>query len=251
MNLLYIAIACGLVALLYGIVTSRQVLARLARQPAHDRGRRRDPGRRVGLSAPPVHDHRRSSASLSRRSSSSSSARCQRAGFVLGALALGRDRLRRHEHLGPRQRPHRRGRAARPAAGPDHGVPRRRDHRHARRRPGAARDRGLLLLPDRRSPATRPTTASSSTRCRARVRRLADLDLRASRRRHLHQGRRRRRRPGRQGRGRNSRGRPAQPRGDRRQRRRQCRRLRRHGRRPVRDLCRHRRRDDGARPPCW
>ncbi len=54
-------------------------------------------------------------------------------------------------------------------------------------------------------------------------RRLADLDLRASRRRYLHQGRRRRRRPGRQGRSRHPRRRPTQPRGDRRQRRRQCR----------------------------
>jgi hypothetical protein len=72
---------------------------------------------------------------------------------------------------------------------------------------------------------------------RARLRRLADLDLRPSRRRHLHQGRRRRRRPGRQGRGRHPRGRSPQPRHHRRQRRRQCRRLRRHGRRPVRDLC--------------
>ena len=85
---------------------------------------------------------------------------------------------------------------------------------------------------------------------RARLRRLADLDLRPSRRRHLHQGRRRRRRPGRQGRGRHPRGRSPQPGGDRRQCRRQCRRLRRHGRRPVRDLCRHRRRHDGARSLC-
>ena len=71
------------------------------------------------------------------------------------------------------------------------------------------------------------------------LRRVADLDLRAPRRRHLHQGRRRRRGPGRQGRSRHPRGRPAQPGGDRGQRRRQRRRLRRHGRRPVRDLRRH------------
>ena len=32
MNLVLIAIACGVVAVLYGILTSRQVLARLARQ---------------------------------------------------------------------------------------------------------------------------------------------------------------------------------------------------------------------------
>ena len=82
---------------------------------------------------------------------------------------------------------------------------------------------------------------------RARVRRLADLGLRASRRRHLHEGRRRRRRPRRQDRGGNPRGRPAQPGRDRGQRGRQRRRLRRHGRRPLRDLRRHGRRRDAAR----
>ena len=82
---------------------------------------------------------------------------------------------------------------------------------------------------------------------RARVRRLADLRLRPSRRRHLHEGRRRRRRPRRQDRGRHPRGRPAQPGRDRRQRRRQRRRLRRHGGRPVRDLRGHRGRGDAAR----
>ena len=51
------------------------------------------------------------------------------------------------------------------------------------------------------------------------VRRIADLDLRATGRWHFHQGRGRRRRPRRQGRSGDSRGRPAQPRGDRRQRR--------------------------------
>ena len=81
---------------------------------------------------------------------------------------------------------------------------------------------------------------------RARLRRLADLDLRPSRRRHLHQGRGRRRRSRRQGRSRHSRGRSAQPGHHRRQRRRQCRRLRRHGRRPVRDLCGDRGRHHGA-----
>ena len=84
---------------------------------------------------------------------------------------------------------------------------------------------------------------------RPRVRRLADLGLRATRRRHLHEGRRRRRRPGREDRGRHPRGRPAQPRRDRGQRRRQRRRLRRHGGRPVRDLCRHRGRRHAARRP--
>ena len=81
---------------------------------------------------------------------------------------------------------------------------------------------------------------------RARLRRLADFDLRPAWRRHLHQGRGRRRRSRRQGRGRHSRGRSAQPCDHRRQCRRQRRRLRRHGRRPVRDLRGDGRGDDGA-----
>jgi K(+)-stimulated pyrophosphate-energized sodium pump len=46
MNLLLIAIACGVIAVLYGIFTSRQVLAPPG-QPAHGRSRRRHPGRRA------------------------------------------------------------------------------------------------------------------------------------------------------------------------------------------------------------
>ena len=65
-----------------------------------------------------------------------------------------------------------------------------------------------------RRPASRDPAAG-----RPRVRRLADLDLRASGRRHLHQGRGRRRRPRRQGRGGHSGGRSAQSGGDRGQRR--------------------------------
>ena len=113
-------------------------------------------------------------------------------------------------------------------------VPRRRDHRHARRRPRPARRRRLLPVLDDAWAWPREEIAASARR--PRVRRLADLDLRASRRRHLHEGRRRRRRPRRQSRSRHSRGRPAQPGRDRRQRRRQRRRLRRHGRGPVRNL---------------
>ena len=75
-----------------------------------------------------------------------------------------------------------------------------------------------------------------------------DRPLRARRRRHLHQGRRRRRRPGRQGRGGHPRGRPAQPGGHRGQRRRQRRRRGGHGRRHLRDLRRRGHRHDGASP---
>ena len=81
------------------------------------------------------------------------------------------------------------------------------------------------------------------------LRRLADLDLRATGWRHLHQGCGRRRRPRGQGRGRDSRRRPAQSGGDRGQRGRQRGRLRRHGRRPLRDLCGDAGRDDAAGRP--
>ena len=80
---------------------------------------------------------------------------------------------------------------------------------------------GFFLLPARLGRARREDERHREAAHRPRVRLLADLDLRASRRRHLHQGRGRRRRPGGQGRSRHPRGRSAQPRGDRRQRGRQ------------------------------
>ena len=124
------------------------------------------------------------------------------------------------------------------------GLQGRRGHGHARGRPGAARRGRLLRDPD----PGRNRRARRDRRARGpRLRRLADLRLRPSGRRHLHQGRRRGRRPGRQDRGRHPRGRPAQPGGDRRQRGRQRGRLRRHGGRPVRDLRRHRGGGDAAR----
>ena len=157
-------------------------------------------------------------------------------GFFIGAVLSGASRHHRHEHFGARQRAHGGSRARRPERGAAGGVPRRRDHRPAGGRPRPAR-RGRLLRAAvcQRARQVEPRARDPSAGG-LRLRRLADLDLRATRRRHLHQGRGRRRRPGRQGRGRHSRGRPAQPGGDRRQRRRQRRRLRRHGRRPVRDL---------------
>ena len=114
-----------------------------------------------------------------------------------------------------------------------------------RRRPRAAR-RGGLLLGAHELDREQSRLGGGRPR-RPRLRRLADLGLRASRRRHLHEGRGRRRGPRREDRGGNPRGRPAQPGRDRRQRRRQRRRLRRHGRGPVRDLCGHRGRRDAPR----
>ena len=161
-------------------------------------------------------------------------------GFAIGGLLSGSTGLHRHERLGALQRPRRRGGPRRRHAGAAGRLPRRRDHRHAGRRPGPAGRRRLLRRADlvlQRQPQDGCRRAR-----RPRLRRLADLRLRPTGRRHLHQGGRRRRRPGRQGRGGDPRGRPAQPGDDRRQRRRQRRRLRRHGGRPVRDL-----RGDGGR----
>ena len=130
------------------------------------------------------------------------------------------------------------------AAGFESRLPLRCHHRHAGRRPRPARRLGLLPHPDDDRRLCGQRSRGRRLAGRARLRRLADLDLRPSRRRHLHQGRRRRRRSRRQGRSRHSRGRSAQPGDHRRQCRRQCRRLRRHGRRPVRDL-----RGDHRSPP--
>ena len=89
MNLLLIAIACGVIAVLYGIVTSRQVLARVGRQPAHDRSRRRHPGRRSAPTCAASTRPSPSSASSSPRWSSSSSAGFSAVAFLIGAILSG------------------------------------------------------------------------------------------------------------------------------------------------------------------
>ena len=161
------------------------------------------------------------------------------------ARVLRRGRVHRHERRRALERAHGRSCARGAPARVQGRVPRRLGHRAPRRRARSPRRRRLLLGAhrlDREQPRVRGRRPH-----RARVRRLAHLRLRASRRRHLHEGRRRRRRPRRQDRGRHPRGRPAQPGGDRGQRRRQRRRLRGHGRRPLRDVRGHGRRGDAAR----
>ena len=139
--------------------------------------------------------------------------------------ALRRGRLHRHERRRALERPHRRGRAGGRRPRVPRRVPRRLGDGPPRGRPRPARGRRVLL--GAHGLARQLARVGGRRPDRARVRRLADLRLRPSRRRHLHEGRRRRRRPRRQDRGRDPRGRPAQPRGDRRQRGRQRRRLRR------------------------
>ena len=161
------------------------------------------------------------------------------------SLAVRGCRLHRDERGRALELAHRRSSAQGPRAGAERRLPRRIGHGPARGRPRPLRRHGLLLAPDGR---VQPHAALGDQRSdRPRVRWFAHLRLRPSRRRHLHEGRRRRRRPRRQDRGRDPRGRSAQPRRDRGQRRRQRRRLRRHGCRPLRDLRRHGGRRDAAR----
>ena len=219
--------------------TAREVARK--RADAGDLGR--GPGGRQRLPEAPVHDHRR--RRRGRRDPADPAAeRRDRDRLRDRGRPLGLRRVHRHEPLGPRQRPGRRGGPRRHPARARHRLQGRFGHRPAGRRPRAARGRRLLR---RAADLHRPLRQGVRRRPRrARLRRLADLGLRPTRRRHLHQGRRRRRRPGRQDRGRDPRGRPAQPGGDRGQRRRQRRRLRRDGGGPVRDLRGHRRRGDAA-----
>ena len=65
-----------------------------------------------------------------------------------------------------------------------------RHHRHAGRRIGPARRRRLLHDPDRADGSRALQPRSHRCAGRAGLRRLADLDLRATRGRHFHQGRR-------------------------------------------------------------
>ena len=193
----------------------------VAGQRAHARDPGCDPGRRQRLPEPAVPHHRR------RRDRDRGPAAAREHGDEharLEGIGRLRDRrhplvccgLHRHERRGTRQRARRRGCARRHLAGVRCRVQGRHRHRHPRRRPRPAR-RGRLLRDPARGRRRRAGRGAGTRR--PQLRRLADLGLRPSRRRHLHEGRRRRRRPGRQARGRNPRGRPAQPGRDRRQRR--------------------------------
>ena len=214
---LWAAIAAGVLAVLYGIVSMTADPAAAGRQCPHAgdrRGRSRPAPRRISTASTP-----RSSSSASCCSWCSASPWTGRPPAASpSARALRRHRLHRHEHLGARQRAHRRGRHARASTPPwrsrSAAAPSPACWWSGWRCSGVAGYFAILLPPHRHG-------AGAARAGGPRLRRLADLDLRAPRRRHLHQGRRRGRRPGRQGRSRHPRGRPAQPGRDRRQRRRQ------------------------------
>ena len=131
-------------------------------------------------------------------------------GFLIGSVLSGLAGFRRHADLGSGQCPHRPGSLGKSGEGPFTGVPLRRGHRHAGGGLCPAGRRRILRAPDRSDGPGEHQPRRYRLAGGARLRRLADLDLRASRGRHLYQGRRRRRRHGRQGRGRHPGGRPAQ-----------------------------------------
>ena len=179
---------------------------------AGDRGR--DPGRGASLSEAPVHDHRGRRRGR-RRHRRRVSGRDPGDRLRDRRDPVGRCGLYRDEHLGALERPHRRRRAERVAAGPDARLSRGRDHGPAGGGPRPSRDRRLLLVSDRPGRLCRQRPRRDRRAGRPRLRCLAHLHLRTPRRRDFHQGRRCGRGPRRQGRGGNPGGRSPQPRRDR------------------------------------
>ncbi len=191
------------VAVAYGLYLTWWLLQQSAGQRADAGDLRGRAGRRRGLSQEAVHDDR------DRRGRAVHPAR-RLPQARLGARVrvprrrdpLGGRRVHRDERGRALERPDRGGGARRPEAGARRRLQGGLGDRAARRRPRPVRRHRLLLVPDRR--AAQLADLGDQRPDRPRVRRLADLGLRASRRRHLHEGRRRRRRPRRQDRGRAS-----------------------------------------------
>ena len=240
------ALICALVAVPARSLPDAVAAPPAGRQRAHAGDRARRAGGRGGLPQEAVHGRR------ARRDRPVPAARPLRQARLGQRLrlpdrrrSLGGGGLHRHECGRPLERAHRGCGPGRPQAGVRRRVQGRLRHRPAGRRSRPARRRRLLPAADAgHGPLAR---LGHRRPRRARVRRLADLGVRATRRRDLHEGGGRRRRPGREDRGRHPRGRSEEPGSDRRQRRRQRRRLRRHGRRPLRDLRRHGGRGDAPR----
>ena len=161
----------------------------IGRRQSKDAGNRGRGARgRAGLSAAPIHhDRPRRHRHLRAAGLFPRHAGCGR--VCDRRDPVGRGRLHRHERLRPRQRAH--------GAGRDH-LARRRSrarlqgrchHRHAGRRSRAARRHHLFRLSHPLHGSCRQQPHGGRRDGCARLRRLADLDLRPSRRWHLHQRR--------------------------------------------------------------
>ena len=190
-----VALVCAACAVAYGLLTTRSLLAL---SPGNERMQAISAGRPAGrprLPEPPVHDDRGRRRGAVRRADLHPEHR-GRVRLPDRRRAVRLDRLHRHERVGARQRARRRGGARRRLAGAEGRLPRRRDHRacwsSASALFGVAGYYGAAHGDLQRQPQDGRRRAH-----RPRLRRLADLGLRAARRRHLHQGGRRRRRPGR------------------------------------------------------
>ena len=242
--ILWFAVACGLVALAYGLYATRSVLSASAgTERMQEIAGAVQEGARAYLNRQYLTISLVGAGTVRHSDRAARPSGGHRLPDRCGSFRRGR--LHRHACLRAGECADRRcGQDRRAQARAKRRLPLGRNHRPSGGGPRPPRRHRLLRDPADRGGRDEDRAGSARGTW---LRRLAHLDLRAAGRRHLHQGRRRGRRPGRQGGSRHSRGRPAQPRGDRRQCRRQCGRLRRHGGGPLRDLCRHHRRHHAAR----
>ena len=145
---LWLSIGAGAIAILYGVLSTQWIL----KQPAGSERMQeisaaiQEGARR--LHEPPVHDDRRSSVSYLFIAFSDSGPRLgNRRWFRDRRYFLCPRRLHRHVCVRSRQCAHGSGRDQGRQSGAERRVPRRRYHRHARRRPRSPRRRRLLLIP--------------------------------------------------------------------------------------------------------